>query len=75
MTITVEGIYSKGRIQLLEEPSGIREGRVSVTLSDAESWQSEPRYLTPGKYNTGRMSSLEDFKDAEWHGEHEFNGE
>lgn len=35
----------------------------------------EPCYLTPGKYSTGRMSSYEDFKEAEWHGEEELDGD
>ncbi|HZT40935.1 MAG TPA: hypothetical protein VFA07_02035 [Chthonomonadaceae bacterium] len=37
----------------------------------------KPCYLTPGKYdnNGGRMSTHEDFKEAEWHGEEELNGD
>jgi hypothetical protein len=29
--------------------------------------------LAFGKYHTGRMSTLEDFESAQWHGEPEFD--
>jgi hypothetical protein len=74
MSTTVPGIYKKGAIQLLETPTGVREGRVLVTLAEDAQAKHEPRYLTRGKYKTGRMSTEEDFKIAEWHGEEKFDG-
>lgn len=68
MSTTVAGIYKDGRIELLETPTGVREGRVLVTLVEMDKSSTAPRYLEPGKYQTGRMSTAEDFKIAEWHG-------
>lgn len=70
MTVTVEGIYSKGVIQLLETPTGVKEGRVRVTLQDEEK-RPEPRYITFGKYKGETETTEEDFKLAEWQGEEE----
>jgi hypothetical protein len=67
MARTVTGIYKDGRIELLETPTGVREGRVLVTVVEVEGSNTAPRYLVPGKYQTGRMSTEEDFKIAEWH--------
>jgi hypothetical protein len=74
MARTVAGIYKNGRVELLETPTGVREGRVLVTLVEAGKSSAAPRYLVPGKYQTGRMSTEEDFKIAEWRGEDEFDG-
>jgi hypothetical protein len=74
MARTVAGIYKDGRIELLETPIGVREGRVLVTLVEMDKGGAAPRYLQPGKYQTGRMSTEEDFKIAEWYGEEEFDG-
>ena len=65
MARTVTGIYKHGRIELLETPAGVREGRVLVTLVEIEKHCPAPRYLVPGKYQTGRMSTENDFKIAE----------
>ena len=74
MAKTVTGVYKDGRIELLETPTGVREGRVLVTLVEMDNGGAAPRYLVPGKYDTGRMSTEEDFKIAEWHGEDDLNG-
>jgi hypothetical protein len=71
MTVTVTGIYKDGKIELLETPPGVREGRVLVTLQEDDRPKPEPRYLQYGKYSQGRMSTEEDFKIAEWRGEEE----
>ncbi len=73
MVAVVEGIYKEGKLELLEQPEGLPEGRVRVVLYPEDSSGPEPRYLQPGKYKSGKMSTLEDFKEAEWHGEPEFN--
>ena len=73
MSTTVAGVYRKGRVELLEIPEGLREGRVRVTLEEDAAVELAPRYLVRGKYSGPRMSTEEDFKIAEWHGEPEFD--
>jgi hypothetical protein len=73
MTIILEGVYQQGKIELLQPPPDLREGRVRVILIADEPAKPPPCFLTYGKYPTGKMSTLEDFRDAEWHGEEEFN--
>ena len=73
MTGTVAGLFKSGKLELLENPKGLREGRVKVTIEEELEAKPEPQYLQFGKYKGGRMSTLEDFKDAEWHGEPEFD--
>ncbi len=72
MTVSVPGIYREGKIELLETPKGLSEGPVQVVLIGQNSKKRALKYLPYGKYSGGRMSTLEDFKDAEWHGEEEF---
>jgi hypothetical protein len=72
MSPSVAGIYKEGKIELLEQPTGIQEGPVRVILIQDRPAPAEPRYLQWGKYkNCGRMSTEEDFKIAEWRGEDE----
>jgi hypothetical protein len=72
MSAMVSGIYKDGKIELLEKPVGVPEGRVRVLLTE-EKPKPEPRYLVRGKYKGDKDTTLEDFKDAEWHGEPEFD--
>ena len=72
MTSVVPGIYKQGKLELLEEPVGLREGRVRVVLIDEEPPTPVAHYLTFGKYRAGRLSTLEDFQSAQWRGEAEF---
>jgi hypothetical protein len=73
MTTIVEGFYHEGKIDLLQAPPGLPEGRVRVIVIAEQQPKPPPCPLTFGKYRTGRMSTLEDFQDAEWHGEEEFD--
>jgi hypothetical protein len=74
MTTTVTGFYKQGKIELLETPAGLREGRVRVVLTEEEEPKSSPRYLEFGKYKVeGKDTPLEAFEEAEWHGEPEFD--
>lgn len=75
MTVTVAGIYKQGKVELLETPTGLREGPVRVVLIEEGEVKPAPRHLTFGKYRSGRLSSLEDFEDAQWQGEKEFDGQ
>jgi hypothetical protein len=75
MATTLVGIHHNGVIQLPEPPPDLPEGKVRLTILDDREVPQPRGYLTPGKYNTGRMSTEEDFKLAEWHGEEEFDDE
>ena len=69
----VTGIYKDGKIELLETPEGVPGGRVRILLIPDEQPKPAPRYLVRGKYKGDKDTTLEDFKDAEWHGEAEFD--
>lgn len=72
MTATVSGIYKEGKIELLDIPQGVPEGRVRVVVTvEQETPKPEPRYLEFGKYPGD--TPLEAFKEGEWHGEPEFD--
>jgi hypothetical protein len=75
MTVIVPGVYKHGKVELLETPTGLREGRVRVMLTEEPEPEPKPelQHLVFGKYSGGRDITLEDFKDAEWHGEAEFD--
>jgi hypothetical protein len=73
MPAIVSGVYKDGKVELLETPVGLREGRVRVMLVEEEAPKPAPRYLEFGKYKGDKDTTLEDFKDAEWHGEEEFD--
>ena len=73
MTALVTGIYRDGKIELLETPIGVREGRVRVLLTEDEHPKPAPRYLVRGKYKGDKDTTLDDFRDAQWHGEPEFD--
>lgn len=73
MTAIAEGFFKGGTIKLLEAPAGLRAGRVRVILIGEEPSNSPPCYLTFGKYQTGKMSTLQDFQDAEWPCEEELD--
>ena len=73
MTTLVTGIYRDGKIELLETPVGVREGRVRVLLTEDQEQKPAPHYLVRGKYKGSKDTTLDDFRDAEWHGEPEFD--
>jgi hypothetical protein len=73
MTAIVTGVYRQGKLELLETPQGLREGPVRVVLIEQEGPVPPRRHLTFGKYQGGRLSTLEDFRQAQWHGEVEFD--
>jgi hypothetical protein len=74
MTAILEGFFKEGKLELLESPTGLREGRVRVIVVEDDASKLPLCYMTFGKYQSDRLSSLEDFQDAEWHGEKEFDG-
>lgn len=73
MLTTVEGIYKNGRVELLENPSDVQEARLLVTFLEPAHTKAPTQMLQYGKYAGSRMTTEEDFKIAEWHGEPEFD--
>ena len=73
MPTTVPGIYKQGTIELLETPTGVREGRVLVTILEDHDGQSAPRFLQFGKYSQGPMSTEQDFNIASGEGNRQIN--
>ena len=71
MPAMVPGIYKQGKIELLEIPEGVREGRVRVMLIEDDGAKPELRYLEFGKYPGD--TPPEAFEEAEFHGEPEFD--
>nr|VFJ58255.1 MAG: hypothetical protein BECKFW1821B_GA0114236_104016 [Candidatus Kentron sp. FW] len=49
MLMTIEGVYKDGRVRLLEQPAGIDEARVLVTLLP------DPRELPPPVPEIGNL--------------------
>lgn len=74
MTAIVAAVYKQGKIELLETPSGLRDGPVRVVLIEEDVPKPPPHPLIFGKYQSGGPSTLEDFREAEWRGEEEFDG-
>ncbi len=72
MTTMVAGVYRQGKLELLEEPLGLREGAVRVLLVQETDNAQTTQPLVFGKYAAGQMSSLEDFSESEWRGESTF---
>jgi hypothetical protein len=72
MTVVVEGVYRQGKIELLQEPPGVPEGRVRVILIADDPSRPPAGMLTYGKY-PGDASALEDFTDAQWHGDRDWD--
>jgi hypothetical protein len=74
MTAIVDGLYKQGKIELLQTPLGLPEGRIRLILIAQDQPQPPACYLPYGKY-PGDKSTLEDFKGAQWHGEAEFDNQ
>jgi len=73
MTAILDGFYKQGHIELVQAPHDLPDGRVRIILIPQDHLKVPPRYLVFGKYQTGRMSTLEDFQEAEWHGDAEID--
>lgn len=71
MPALIEGVYKQGRIELSQIPPGLREGPVRVIVLEAGGPVSESGGMTFGKYSGVRMSTADDFREAEWRGEEE----
>ncbi len=71
MTSIVDGFYKDGSIELLKPPPDMPAGRVRVIIIPQNQTPLLPQHLIYGKYAIGRMSTLEDFQEAEWRGDKE----
>lgn len=71
MLLTVEGRYKDGKVELSESPPGVAEARVIVTFLPAASPPPARRMMQLGQFAGPNMSTEEDFRLAEWHGEAE----
>ncbi len=69
MLMCVEGVYANGKIELLETPDCAGASRVLVTFLETAATLAGNQCLVYGKYPGPQMSTEEDFKIAEWHGE------
>lgn len=69
MASIVEGHYSQGKIELLETPVGLPEGPVRLIVIPRDQIKPPPCLLTYGKYQSAAMSTLENFKEAQWNWE------
>lgn len=75
MLTTVEGIYRDGRVELMEQPAGVREARVFVTFTELKTGEAErkpngtPATMRFGMFGGDGVTSEDDFKLAEWRGE------
>lgn len=71
MITTIAGIYKKGKIDLFEMPIGVDESQVLVTFLPNPQPKQVPRRMVYGQFAGKNMSTEEDFRIAEWHGEME----
>ena len=69
MITTVEGVYKQGKIELFEMPHGVQEARVLVTFLTQTLNAPPRRRMIYGQFAGGPMSTEDDFRIAEWHGE------
>ena len=71
MLLTIEGIYSDGKVELTETPTGVEHAKVLVTFLPQAKPSESTRYLSYGQFTGENMSTEEDFVTAEWRGEME----
>ncbi|MEA5537032.1 hypothetical protein [Crocosphaera sp. XPORK-15E] len=66
MLQSVEGIYRKGKIELLETPSNLEESPVIITFLGDHSVKIAPQLMYFGMFTGGNQSTDEDFYLAEF---------
>jgi hypothetical protein len=69
MLQSVEGIYKKGRIELLETPHNIEESSVIITFLGTQTLQKAQSLMYFGMFSNGKQSSEQDFSLAEFQGD------
>jgi hypothetical protein len=78
MTSLLTGIYTRGKVDLLEPPPDLREGQVRVLLIEDPVSPSTSGLMRFGQFSGDVLPTEEDFKIAEWRAGAEFdelNGE
>ena len=69
MLLTIEGTYTEGKVELMEQPTGITHAKVLVTFLTTEEKPKLPQSMRYGQF-AGETRSTEDaFQIAEWRGE------
>lgn len=66
MTAVVSGIFSQGKLELLQTPVGIRDGKVCVIVIEEDETKAPSSQIQFGMFSGGgRMSTEEDFRVGE----------
>lgn len=73
MLQSVEGIYRKGKIELLETPNNLEESTVIITFLENKLVQTAPKLMYFGMFTGGNQSTDEDFDLAEFQGDSDDN--
>lgn len=73
MASLLTGIYTHGRIDLVEAPPGLREGRVRVLMIEDSAPPVTSGLMRFGQFSGGAEPTEEDFKIAEWGADSEFD--
>lgn len=66
MLQSVEGIYKKGKIELLEIPKNIEESSVIITFLENNPEPKAPQMMYFGMFTGANQSTDEDFSVAEF---------
>lgn len=69
MLLTIEGTYTQGKVELLEQPTGITHAKVLVTFLTTKEKPTLPQSLRYGQFAGESLSTEDDFQIAEWQGE------
>ncbi len=72
MLLTIEGTFKDGKVEFSETPTGPREAKVLVTFLVPDHAKPSPRMMSFGQFSgpKEKMSTEEDFRVAEWRGDH-----
>ena len=68
MLLTIEGTYTQGKVELIEQPTGITHAKVLVTFLTTEEKPKLPQSMHYGQFAGESLSTEEDFQIAEWRG-------
>jgi hypothetical protein len=73
MLQSVEGIYKRGQIELLETPNNIEESQVIITFLPTKPAPKTQQLMYFGMFGGDNQSTEEDFSLAEFHGDSDDN--
>jgi len=69
MLFTVEGMYTEGKVEPIEQRTGIKYAKVLVTCLTTEEKPELPCSMRYGQFAGTSLSTEDDFGIAEWRGE------